>query len=467
MGYEEGEDWVVGAMTTGYPRFFVHKSIQALVAEVVRRFGDENDSATLFPSPKTAAVCHQFLVSKLPASESKSVRTVNLIMSPQAVHGNGNGKHDLAITSGLSCVLYPKEHAGIAKQAWQHTGDGISSRRGEFCFKALLEGYLVEESVGRSAEASLRLQKGPRRYQKNDSAAGSAKGASRPGCEKPSEGKVIPESGEFAQFIEERFGRNLSIALANDAKLAVRRRIAGSLTAEGDLSEALETASTGSRVPGLTEDHVYLFPSGMSAIFNTHRMLMSARGQMKSICFGFPYIDTLKILQKWGPGALFYGHGSSEDLDDLEQRLKAGEKYLALFTEFPGNPLLKSPDLSRIRALADEYDFAVVVDETVGNFINVNVLRDADIVVSSLTKVFSGDSNVMGGSAVINPSGRYYQALRDILAREYEDNYWAEDAVFLERNSRDFVSRIERMNTNAEIITRQLKESGISKSCYS
>ena len=68
-----------------------------------------------------------------------------------------------------------------------------------------------------------------------------------------------------------------------------------------------------------------------------------------------------------------------------------------MFTEFPGNPLLKSPDLRRIRELADKYDFVVVIDETVGNFLNVNVLPYADVVVSSLTKVFSGDSNVMGG----------------------------------------------------------------------
>ena len=114
----------------------------------------------------------------------------------------------------------------------------------------------------------------------------------------------------------------------------------------------------------------------------------------------FPYIDTLKILQKWGPGCIFYGHGSSEDLDDLEQRLANGEKYLALFCEFPGNPLLKSPDLRRITALSDKYDFAVVVDETLGNFVNVHVLPWADVVVSSLTKVFSGDSNVMGGRQV-------------------------------------------------------------------
>ena len=117
----------------------------------------------------------------------------------------------------------------------------------------------------------------------------------------------------------------------------------------------------------------------------------------KLMHWSFPYIDTLKILEKFGPGCVFYGHGSSQDLDDLERRCQNGDKFLALFCEFPGNPLLASPDLERIRSLADRYDFAVVVDETIGNLINIHVLPFADVVVSSLTKVFSGDSNVMGG----------------------------------------------------------------------
>jgi len=28
VAYEEGEPWIVAAMQTGYPRFFIHKSIQ-------------------------------------------------------------------------------------------------------------------------------------------------------------------------------------------------------------------------------------------------------------------------------------------------------------------------------------------------------------------------------------------------------------------------------------------------------
>lgn len=180
----------------------------------------------------------------------------------------------------------------------------------------------------------------------------------------------------------------------------------------------------------------------------------------------FPYIDTLKILEKWGPGCLFYGHGAAADLDDLEKRCEAGEKFLAIFCEFPGNPLLATPDLRRIRALADRYDFAVVVDETIGNFVNVHILPYADVVVSSLTKVFTGECNVMGGSAVLNPQSRYYAQLKEFMGTDYEDNYWPEDAIFMERNSRDFVSRIDRINTNAETICETLKLSPIVKEVY-
>lgn len=73
---------------------------------------------------------------------------------------------------------------------------------------------------------------------------------------------------------------------------------------------------------------------------------------------------------------------------------------MCLVTEFPSNPLLRSPNLRRLRALADKYEFLIVVDETIGNFVNVEVMPYADVVVSSLTKVFSGDANVMGGRSV-------------------------------------------------------------------
>lgn len=105
----------------------------------------------------------------------------------------------------------------------------------------------------------------------------------------------------------------------------------------------------------------------------------------------------MKILEKFGPGCHLYGNGTSEDIDQIENLLESGEKISALVCEFPSNPLCKSPDLKRLSSLADKYDFLIVIDETIGNFVNVSVLEWADILVSSLTKIFSGASNVMGG----------------------------------------------------------------------
>ena len=124
-------------------------------------------------------------------------------------------------------------------------------------------------------------------------------------------------------------------------------------------------------------------------------------------------MDTLKVLEKWGPGAHFFGHGSDADLEALERLLASSNSsqnlhsinghqsssppIVALFCEFPSNPLLRSPNLKRLRALADEYNFLIVVDETVGSFVNVHVLPYVDMMATSLTKIFSGDTNVMGG----------------------------------------------------------------------
>ena len=120
--------------------------------------------------------------------------------------------------------------------------------------------------------------------------------------------------------------------------------------------------------------------------------------------FRFAYMDTLKVLEKWGPGCYFYADGDENSLAELENMLASERKnhpadrpVLALFTEIPSNPLLRSINLRRLRELADDYDFLVIVDDTVGNFVNVNILPFVDILVSSLSKVFSGEANVLGG----------------------------------------------------------------------
>lgn len=423
----------------------------------------------LFPSIKAARRCLEFMLSRDASIPPDRVHVVDLVLDVR----QGTSETLTKISPCISAVVFPKEYFPVAKQYWQHSGDGVSSRRAEFCHTLFQEGLLVDrEGLRDTPDGYQKLCKGPRRYQKGSIDKTSPK--SRSNGPVTSENNLdsaangTSETRESSQFVEERFGRNLDVSFVDSANSAIRRRITGSLLGEVDLASTSRPKMDSNMrgVAGLSEEDVYLYPCGMNSIFNAHRMMLEARGPLKSISFGFPYVDTLKILEKFGPGCLFYGNGTSEDLDDLESRLKGGERYLALFCEFPTNPMLTCPDLKRIRALADTYDFGVIVDETIGNFINVHVLPEADVVVSSLTKIFSGECNVMGGSTIFNPQGRYYQALKRVAEVEYEDNYWAEDVIFMERNSRHFVSRIERINYNAEAICDVLKEHPLVKYVY-
>jgi len=454
VGYEKGEKWVVDNMTTGYPRFFIHKKIQALAQDIASKYAKTpGHQAMLFPNKTIALRCIDFMKDKAPADLLEGLDSIHLVLDasdPEAAPLR-------PINPSVSAVLFKPEAFPYAKQYWQHTGDGVSSRRAEFCHSLFSQHLLVpDDSSMRSPKSSVRQKHGPRRYQRKVSTDDTA--AARNG------NGPVPDAEESARFLEERFGRNLDISLAERAKAAIRRRIAGTLTHHVDLTkEPLPELEPSTR--GITEDDIYLFPNGINAIYNTHRLLLSMRS-LKSLSFGFPYVDTLKILQKFGPGCVFYGRASEEELDDLERRLESGERFLGLFCEFPGNPMLTCPNLRRIRSLADRYDFAVVVDETIGTFGNINVLQYSDVVVSSLTKIFSGDCNVMGGSAVFNPKSRYYSPLKEAAARLYQDTYWPEDAIFMERNSRDFASRIDRINANAEAIAELLLSHPLVKTVH-
>lgn len=433
-----------------FSRFFVHRSIATFAELIAHRHGLPGEQAMLFPSRSAASRCKSYVERHAGENQMHTVRALDFVASP------GAATEIASKVLQFSAIIYPKRHLKWAKAFWQHTGEGVSSRRAEYCRNMYEQGALVERGA---LDDMQRAWKGPKRYRN----------------QVPIEGKNVrivaidemhassfsrPDSSDQVRFVEERFGRNLSIEQAELAKWVIRRRIAGSLTIDTDLDHAARmppNPASMRQVPGFSEDDVYLYPGGMNSIYNTHRTMMAALSSTrKTICYGFPYVDTLKVLECFGPGCLFYGHGSSNELDDLERRLMAGERYLALFCEFPSNPLLRTPDLRRIRLLADRYDFAVMIDETVGNFLNVHVLPCADVLVSSLTKIFSGDSNVMGGSAILNPRGPYYQRLKRAWDQHYADTYWPEDALVMERNSRDFVARIARVNANAAAIASLL-----------
>ncbi|KAH7886868.1 pyridoxal phosphate-dependent transferase [Phlebopus sp. FC_14] len=486
VGYEEGEKRVVESMISGYPRFFIHLSIQKLASICEQKFGLSGEKCLLCPTKKVADQCRTFILNRAALANTPThVRLVQYSIHPEDTPSptpSLKSSPDSPVRCAeLHIVLFPPEIYPIARQFWQHTGLGISSRLAEHCL-LLLPNHDSQQPQSTSSPPQSPIL--PRPSFKALNKHYSVKHVARSPSFGESRSLVTPSSSQSESltkdqntYLEERYGRNLPLSAGSYAKRALRRRIAGVLVGDnlddgpqGPCAGAqdMEIGPSSRGIQDVAEDDVFLYPTGMSAIWSAHQLALAARPVAKSVCFGFPYTDTLKILEKWGPGAYFLGHGLDSDIDTLEGILAevsaknpSTPPVLALFTEFPSNPLLRSANIPRLRALADKYDFLLVIDETIGNMVNVEVLPYADILVSSLSKIFSGDANAMGGSLVLNPKGRHYSALKACMST-YEDVYFDEDALFMERNSRDFARRIKIVDANTQAVCALLRSRSLA-----
>ena len=121
-------------------------------------------------------------------------------------------------------------------------------------------------------------------------------------------------------------------------------------------------------------------------------------------------------------------------------------KIQALFCELPSNILLSSINLRRIRTLADKYEFIIACDDTVAGFANLDIIPYVDVVISSLTKTFSGTSNVTGGSLIINSRSQYYQTIHESLSINYENMCFPLDSEVLNNNCQNMTWRVKQYN---------------------
>ena len=298
-------------MAHGSVRFFINPIITAFAEEIVKEYGLPTEQALLLPSHAVAVRCIGFFHDQIPwLRRGQYLRIITLTPGTE-------NKKPVTLTerveSRIIAVIFPRSCFPTAKTFWQHTGEGISSRRAEVFRKAFDKGHLmIDQTPSISKISSLpgqtdgesttfsdctqsspnvtpQISKGPQRYRKTPT-QGESHVAS---VAAPANGSSLETNAvdgkDHVQFVEERFGRNLDPKLGANAKYAIRRRIAGALIADLDLHETIGLAGTTGRERGVTNfsvDDVYLYPSGMSSIFNTHRSLMKSRGMMKSICFG-------------------------------------------------------------------------------------------------------------------------------------------------------------------------------------
>ncbi|KAG7097884.1 hypothetical protein E1B28_005197 [Marasmius oreades] len=390
----------------GYPRFFMHNSVRKLTDVCLEAVnGVDGELMTMvFPTPRILHECVSYLSQKGGIDNPQKVGDIRVVHFDIT----GPSKVSMSPPDSIHVVLFPPELEETAKAFWLNAGMGISSRHAEYLLRRLEEGDILMV------------------------------------VQRPSENRLNKYSGALSE------------------KVVMRQRIAGLLNGgDGDQPASLlvEAPDIGKR-PIQPED-VFLYPSGMSAIWHAHQLTRTLFPNLKCAAFGFLYVDSMNVYQNWGEGLINYFDDPDATLKELDQN---PPKISALYTELPSNPLLKSPNLSKIRNLADQHGFLVVVDQTVGNFINVDVIKYVDIVCTSLSKMFSGSANVLGGSLAINPNSRHYDSMRAYLLSEFVDDFYHEDAIVMEYNSRDFAKRVRTANANTMEIATLLRSRSISYS---
>ena len=131
----------------------------------------------------------------------------------------------------------------------------------------------------------------------------------------------------------------------------------------------------------------------MGAQYTALRALMFRSAGLPTAQLGFPYVDTLKIQQKFGYDN-FLLHNLSRIGEDL-LTLVENQPLAGCFCEIPGNPQLGCADLRVVSPLLRRKNVPLVVDDVVATPYNINVGPYADLIATSLTKFLAGTGDVM------------------------------------------------------------------------
>lgn len=240
------------------------------------KFGLPGEKCLLFPSKAIAMHCRQFLIN-LP-SPPAPVRLIEY-----HVDASDDTKAPRSSCISLHGVFFPQEAFPLAKQFWQHTGMGISSRLAEYCLS------LIQPGTGHT--------NGSNTSPTHNVASRPTKNMNRHYSATPKLSSISDEvDKDHDMYLEERYGRNLPVGQAAMAKRALRRRIAGVLVRDNPSEECgglpcagasnVELGPSSRGVKDVTEEDVYLFQTGMSAIWNAHHLAIALKPQGKGICFG-------------------------------------------------------------------------------------------------------------------------------------------------------------------------------------
>jgi len=423
IGYEEKSDEVFRHVCSGYPRFVRHWTVERVQSLLQERFGCAGPVVALHET----AACSRLMAFL---------------------------QRDLKVLDGLpfGAVELPSGDAGLMAEAQrfqQHTGLMLSSRQAEDWLAA----------------ADCRLQTADHRLQTEDR---------RLKTEHPTSNAQRPTSNQYPTNTS---GRDAGLGvLANGTSLrdslenpGVARRVSGQRAAvppdvhpNASVTAATDAADSVRRclavLYGVAESEISLFPSGMNAyfsVFDALNRLQRGREREQWLQVGWLYLDTTAILDRFATRQHLHFHAAAADA--IEAYIAGHHAEIAgITTEVMTNPLLQTPDLVRLSAVARRFNLPLIVDTSMPTPINVEVFPYADVVIESLTKFASGHADVMGGAAVFNPHSEWGRVLRGAVP---DGTPYGRDLQRLAHCIQGYGARMAVINANAAALTAYFRRS--------
>lgn len=238
-------------------------------------------------------------------------------------------------------------------------------------------------------------------------------------------------------------------------------------------STPLETtalASTIAQVANAEPENTFITSSGMNAFYGTFKAIQKSQKRKARkvwIQLGWLYTDTIKILET-------YLEEEKEcilmhDVFDYKKLVSLIEnrwfEIAGIVTEIPTNPLIQSSDIAGLYQLCKSKEIALILDPTIASIYNVDVLKECDVLVTSLTKYAANQGDVMAGCVILNPESTFYEELNGEIQKELTPLY-IRDQSRLMFQALDAPKIVNKINQNTQALVHFLEKNKNIESLY-
>lgn len=203
----------------------------------------------------------------------------------------------------------------------------------------------------------------------------------------------------------------------------------------------------GSSVPSDT----IVCKGGMNAFyacFQAVNDLQVPKGRNQWVSIGWLYLDTMKIMARYQrAGGQHVSFAATANPDDVLAYLsKEGSRIAGVVLEAPTNPMLWTPDLTRISNVCRRVGAKLMVDPSLVSPANVDVSPWCDLVPCSLTKYAAHSGDVMMGAVSVSLESKDGQFLSERVRRWVQPPYFGDlhRLGFLLDDAHEILDRINR-----------------------